>query len=166
MVEGEDTGWLVDGSREEGTTSSGRDPWELWDQQWDRRVRARPSLFLQVGVVWVQPVGNKEARDFLWHCAYKCREHVDLVVEYDIRVSQVMLSKFCCHSSVSKESLSQSIHIGESPSGPQKEQTLRNSVSNGSSEVGTMDILTRCVPPVDRDREPGPWWGFWTFFFF
>ncbi len=42
---------LADGDGEAGT-------WELWDQQWDRRVRARPRWFLQVGVGRDQTVGS------------------------------------------------------------------------------------------------------------
>ena len=51
---------LPDGAREEGTSSSSRDPWELWDWQWDRHVRGRPRRFLQVVVARDQTIGVKK----------------------------------------------------------------------------------------------------------
>ena len=52
MVEGEDTGCLV--VLDKKGLYQVTDPWELWDQLWDRRVHARPRWFLQVGVPRVQ----------------------------------------------------------------------------------------------------------------
>jgi hypothetical protein len=51
-LRGRDRHRLADAAREVGAASSGRYAWEVWDWQWNRRVRAWPRLFQQFGV-WV-----------------------------------------------------------------------------------------------------------------